>query len=161
MVAGVALMVVVGFLIINGTIFGGRYYMTVDELVEDSSYIGKSVRVSAAVDGNMIEGEGDYFFDSETHDLTFWIANISNDSDTIRESGGIAKALYDAVNDPTATRLQVIVEDAEVPELLQHEAQAILEGELRADGIFYATSLQLKCPTKYEDDNPDRVAADE
>lgn len=159
-VAGVALIGVVAFLIVNGTIFGGRYYMTVDELVEDPSYIGKSVRISAAVDGNMIEGEGDYYFDTETHDLIFWVANITNNSDEIREGGGIARVLYDAVNDPEATRLQVVVEDGEVPELLQHEAQAILEGELREDGIFYATSLQLKCPTKYEDDNPDRVAAD-
>lgn len=158
MIAGVALIGVVAFLIVNGTIFGGRYYMTVDELVDDPEFVGKSVRISAAVDGNMIEGESDYSFDSETHDLVFWVANISNDSEDIRAGGGIAKVLYDAVNDPTATRLMVVVEDAEVPELLQHEAQAILEGELGADGIFYATSLQLKCPTKYNDDNPERVA---
>lgn len=158
LIAGVALIGVVAFLVINGTIFGGRYYMTVDELLEDPEFVGKSVRVAGAVDGAMIDGDSDYAFDSETHNLIFWVANIPNNSDQIREAGGIARVLYNAVNSPDAARMMVVVEDAEVPELLQHEAQAILEGELGADGIFYATSLQLKCPTKYEDGNPDRVA---
>lgn len=164
LIAGVFLIGVVGFLIVNGTIFGGRYYMTVDELLADPEYMGKSVRISAAVDGRVLTDENgeyiDYYFDPVSHDLTFWIANIPNDSDEIREAGGIALVLYNAVNDPDATRMQVVVEDAEVPELLQHEAQAILEGRLGEDGIFYATALQLKCPTKYEEENPDRVASD-
>ncbi|NJL57955.1 cytochrome c maturation protein CcmE [bacterium] len=33
-----------------------------------------------------------------------------------------------------------------MPDLLQHEAQAILTGTLGDDGVFYATELLLKCP---------------
>lgn len=157
MFAGLALVGVIAALIISQTLFGSRYYITVDELMEDSDMVGKSVRISGAVDGDMVE-DGDYQFDPDTQTLTFWIAHIPNDSDQIRESGGLAKVLYDAVNDPEATRVKVVYHDAEIPELLQHEAQAILEGELGEDGIFYAESLSLKCPTKYEDDNPNRVA---
>lgn len=153
--AGIGLIALVGFLLVSTA--GARYYITIDELVADEELVGKNVRISGAVDGKMVDNENGYSFDPDTQTLTFWVANIPNDNDSIREGGGLAKVLYTAVNDPDATRLQVIYRNAEVPELLQHEAQAILEGKLGKDGIFYAESLQLKCPTKYEEENPDHV----
>ena len=42
------------------------------------------------------------------------------------------------------------------PDLLRHEAQAIMTGEMGEDGIFYADELLLKCPTKYEEAVPEQ-----
>ena len=44
-----------------------------------------------------------------------------------------------------------------MPDLLQNEAQAILTGQLGADGVFYADELLLKCPTRYEEAVPQQV----
>jgi cytochrome c-type biogenesis protein CcmE len=43
------------------------------------------------------------------------------------------------------------------PDLLKDEAQAILTGKVGADGIFYASELLLKCPTKYQAAVPTQV----
>jgi cytochrome c-type biogenesis protein CcmE len=151
--AFVGLVAVVAYLVVMG-LGGARYYMTIDELVSDEDNIGKSVRVSGAV-------RGDYVFDQDTQTLTFIMVNIPNDSAEIREAGGLAKVLYLAVNDPNATPLKVVYHNAEVPDLLQHEAQAIVEGTLAFENgeyIFYADKVQLKCPTRYSEENPERVA---
>jgi cytochrome c-type biogenesis protein CcmE len=42
------------------------------------------------------------------------------------------------------------------PDLLRHEAQAIMTGQLGDDGIFHAEELLLKCPTKYEEAVPEQ-----
>jgi cytochrome c-type biogenesis protein CcmE len=63
--------------------------------------------------------------------------------------------LYDAVNDPNRSHLQVVYVGPK-PDLLRHEAQAIMTGELGEDGIFYADELLLKCPTKYEEAVPEQ-----
>ncbi|MCJ7625546.1 MAG: cytochrome c maturation protein CcmE, partial [Anaerolineaceae bacterium] len=64
--------------------------------------------------------------------------------------------LYEAVNDPTQSRLQVKY-NGPMPDLLRGEAQAIMTGQLGDDGIFYADELLLKCPTKYEPALPSQV----
>lgn len=153
LVVGVVIMGAIAYLLFSGTGIGARYYVTVDELVSNEDMLGKNARVSGAVDG-------DPLFNPETKELTFVIANIPNDNDAIREQGGLAKVLYMAVNNPDATRLKVIAHDTEIPDLLQHEAQAIMSGKLQlVDGeyIFYADEITLKCPTKYEEDVPDQV----
>jgi cytochrome c-type biogenesis protein CcmE len=53
------------------------------------------------------------------------------------------------VNNQNAARLQIRYEGP-VPDLLQHEAQAIMTGELGTDGVFYASELLLKCPSRFE-----------
>jgi cytochrome c-type biogenesis protein CcmE len=40
------------------------------------------------------------------------------------------------------------------PDLLRHEAQAIVTGRMGEDGVFYADELLLKCPTRYEEEIP-------
>ncbi len=37
------------------------------------------------------------------------------------------------------------------PDMLQDEAEAVVEGALNAQGTFEATNLMLKCPSKYEE----------
>ena len=44
-----------------------------------------------------------------------------------------------------------------MPDLLQNEAQAIMTGKMGEDGVFYATELLLKCPTKYEEAVPEQA----
>ncbi|MCZ7541164.1 MAG: cytochrome c maturation protein CcmE [Anaerolineae bacterium] len=153
LIIGVVLLGAIAYLLFSSTLIGARYYVTVDDLLSDSSMVGKTVRVSGAVDG-------DPLFNQQTHELRFVVANIPNDNDAIRKQGGLAKVLYTAVNDPNATRLQVIAYDTDIPDLLQHEAQAIMSGKLQlVDGeyIFYAEEITLKCPTKYEEEVPNQV----
>lgn len=153
LIVGIAILGAIAYLLFSSTLIGARYYVTVDDLLSDPDMLGKTVRVSGAVDGDPV-------FNQETHELRFVIANIPNDNDTIRKMGGLAKVLYMAVNDPNATRLQVVAYDTDIPDLLQHEAQAIMSGKLqKVDGqyIFYAEEITLKCPTKYQEDVPNQV----
>ncbi len=67
--------------------------------------------------------------------------------------GGLAVVLHEAVTDPDRAQMRVIYNGVK-PDLLRHEAQAIMTGQLGEDGIFYAEELLLKCPTKYEEAVP-------
>lgn len=148
LIGGVLLLVAVGYLIISGTMGGARYFMTVDELVSDPQYVGQKVRITGAVIGESI------VYDSENLIIQFTIANVEDNPTDL------ALALHNAVSDPTIARLPVYIEGEVKPDLLQHEAQAILSGELRADGTFYASELLLKCPSRYEESVPAQVQAE-
>lgn len=148
LIGGALILAAVAYLVISGTAAGARYYITVDDLLKSpQEYAGKDVRISGAVDGKTIQ------YDDQNLVIDFTIANIPS------QPQDLAQVLHEAVNDPQATRLQVRVEDQVKPELLQHEAQAILTGRLGEDGIFHATELLLKCPTRFEETHPDLVTA--
>lgn len=137
--AGIVILVAVLYLLISGTLRGARYFITVEDLLQGNSYHGQTLRISGAVDGETID------YDSENAIIQFEIVNISNEYDDL------ATALHEALLDPSAPRLRVLVEDAAMPDLLQHEAQAILTGALAADGVFHASELLLKCPSRFEE----------
>lgn len=152
LIVGLVILGAMAYLLLSSTLIGARYYMTIDELVTGDN-MGKNVRVSGAV-------VGDPIFDPATGILTFTVANIPNNNDEIRDQGGLAKVLHNAVNDANATRLTVIAHDKEIPDLLQNEAQAIMSGqlvELNGQVVFEADEIMLKCPTKYEDDVPEQA----
>ena len=155
LVAGVVILGAIVYLMFSSTGIGARYYVTVNDLVTDPKMMNKTVRVSGAVDGAPV-------FDPATNELTFTIVNIPNDNDSIREQGGLAAVLHNAVIDPEATRLTVVAYNKEVPDLLQNEAQAILSGKLeQVDGggyVFHADEITLKCPTKYQEAVPEQVS---
>jgi len=142
LIGGLLILVAVGYLIISGTASGARYFITVDELLQDPSYVGKTVRIAGAVVGESIQ------YDDRNLIIDFTIANVPNDYENL------AEALHLAVNDTTRQRLQIRVEDQVKPDLLQHEAQAILTGRLDENGVFHATELLLKCPTRFEEAHP-------
>jgi len=152
LVIGLALLGVVAYLLVSG-MATGRYYITVDELVTNPENVGKNVRVAGAVDGDTIK------FDPETQVLSFDVVNIPSDNKVIREAGGLGAVLHFALLDENATRMSIRWENAEMPDLLQHEAQAIMTGTLDADGTFHANEVLLKCPTRYSDDVPAQTAA--
>jgi cytochrome c-type biogenesis protein CcmE len=143
LIGGLLILAAVAYLIISGTVTGARFFITVDELVKDSAYVGQTVRISGAVLGDSIH------YDSEKLLIEFTIANIPQQFDNL------AVALHDAVSDQKVTRLQVRVENQVKPDLLQHEAQAILTGKLDENGVFQATELLLKCPSRFQEDGPD------
>jgi cytochrome c-type biogenesis protein CcmE len=130
------------YLIVSGTASGAQFFITVDELVNDPDYVGQTVRISGAVLGPSIQ------YDAETLTIEFTMANIPT------EFEDLAQALHESVENPNATRIQVVVTNEVKPDLLQHEAQAILTGELGEDGVFYASELLLKCPSRYEEVAP-------
>jgi cytochrome c-type biogenesis protein CcmE len=149
-VGGLLILSAVVYLIISSTRANAQYFQTVDEiLARGPEAVGKNMRISGAVLGDTIQ------YDSKTLDLKFTIAHVPGDNKTIKEEGGLAEALHAAVTEPGRARLPILY-NGEMPDLLKHEAQAIVIGHLGEDGIFYAEELQLKCPTKYEEAVPEQ-----
>lgn len=149
-VGGLLIVAAVVYLIVTSTQASAQYFLTVDELTEQAGGdVGREVRISGAVIGDTIA------YEPETLTLKFEVAHVPGDNSEIEAQGGLAKVLYDAVNDPERTRLQVVYIGPK-PDLLRHEAQAIMTGELGEDGVFYADELLLKCPTKYEEAVPEQ-----
>lgn len=149
LLGGMLLLAAVGYLIFSSTLSGARFFITVDEIVSKSSYVGQPVRLTGAVIGATI------VFNPETGDLAFTIAHLPETTEDL------AQALHEAVQDPTRTQLQVRMENQVMPDLLQNEAQAIMTGELGADGIFYATELNLKCPSRFEENAAPELQAEQ
>ncbi len=151
-VGGLLIVAAIIYLIVTSTQASAQYFLTVDELASRrGSEIGRDVRVSGAVIGDTIT------YDPETLTLEFTVAHVSGDNNEIEAQGGLAKVLHDAVNDPGRTHMPVVYIGPK-PDLLRHEAQAIMTGKMGEDGVFYADELLLKCPTKYEDAVPEQSA---
>ena len=142
LIGGILILAAVLYLLVSGTLQGARFFITVEDLLGDAAYRGQTVRISGAVDGESID------YDSERAIIRFEIVHIPTEFDDL------AAALHAALADPRAARLKVVVEDEAIPDLLQHEAQAILTGALGTDGIFHADELLLKCPSRFEETTP-------
>ncbi|MDX2161883.1 MAG: cytochrome c maturation protein CcmE [bacterium] len=145
LMGGALILAAVVILIGSGTLNGARFFITVDDLLANSAYTGQSVRITGAVIGDTI------VYDPENLIIEFTIAHVPNEFDDLGE------ALHIAANNPTANRIQVRVENQVKPDLLRHEAQAILTGTLDADGVFHATELNLKCPTRFVEGMPQQL----
>ena len=150
-VGGLLIVAAIIYLIVTSTQASAQYFLTVDELANrKGSEIGRDVRVSGAVIGDTVA------YEPETLTLKFTVAHVPGDNSEIDAQGGLGKVLYDAVNDPDRARIEVVYIGPK-PDLLRHEAQAIMTGELGEDGVFYADELLLKCPTKYEEAVPEQI----
>lgn len=142
LIGGGLILAAVVYLVISGTLTGARYFITVDELMENPAYVGETVRITGAVIGETID------YNADTLLITFTVANVEND---VPDLGA---ALHEAVISPDVTRLQVRVENTVRPELLQNEAQAIMTGTLGTDGVFHVSELLLKCPSRFIESGP-------
>ena len=148
---GILILGAVVFLIWSSTTATQEYFLTVDELnAKGSSIVDKNLRVSGAVIGDSI------LYDAQTLTLSFNVAHVPGDTADLETEGGLAEALHIAVSDPSRARMKVVYVGPK-PDLLQHEAQAIMTGRLGEDGVFYADELLLKCPTKYEEAVPEQA----
>jgi len=148
LLGGLLIVAAIIYLIVTATQSTAQYFLTVDELrAKGTGIVGREVRVSGAVDGDTIQ------YDTQNLTVIFTVANVPGDNKDIEAGGGLAAVLARAVADPDASRLQVVYNDVK-PDLLRHEAQAIMTGRLGEDGVFHADELLLKCPTRYEEAVP-------
>lgn len=129
LIGGVVIAAAVIYLIASSLSTSAQYYLTVQEVRQrGASMVGRNLRVSGFVVGDSI------VYNPQASSLSFNIV------DTREE--------LTATN--TVNTLKIVYTGPK-PDLLQHEAQAIAEGKLEADGTFVANNLLLKCPTRYED----------
>lgn len=150
LIGGVLLLAAVVYLIVANLANSQEYFITVDELHANTDrYVGRNARISGVVIGDTISYDG--------YELSFEIAHIPDSAAEIEDEGGLAEILFQAANNPNADRVRVVLYDQPRPDLLKHEAQAIVTGELGEDGVFYADELLLKCPTRYEEAVPGQV----
>jgi cytochrome c-type biogenesis protein CcmE len=149
-IGGLLIVAAVVYLIISSTQASAQYFLTIDELkAKGQSVAGRDLRISGAVLGDSIQ------YDSQTLTLKFTVANVPGDNKEIEAQGGLAAVLHAAATDPNRARMEVVYEGVK-PDLLRDEAQAIMTGRIGEDGVFYASELLLKCPTKYEEAVPDQ-----
>lgn len=147
-IGGLVILSAVIYLIVSSTVAGAQYFFTIDELnARGEAAVGIPLRISGAVLGDSVD------FDAETLTLRFTVVHMPADNDLVNDEGGLAAALYAAVEDESRARMNVVYVGVK-PDLLRHEAQAILTGELGTDGVFYANELLLRCPTRYEESVP-------
>lgn len=129
-IAGIAILAAVIVLVFQAISSEGQFFVTVNEYYADPDrYTGRDFRVSAQVDGESIRFTQVDAFNSR---LEFDIV--------------------DNVTNP-AYRMRIVALNQPLPDLLQNNAQAIVEGRVGADGAMYANpnGVLLKCPTRYEE----------
>ncbi len=139
-IGGILLVAAIGFLVVNAMSGSTQLYKTVEEFyAEQSRLVGRDLRIAGVVIGDSIEFTQ---IDAQTTRLEFDVV--------------------DDLNNP-GQRLHIVAINEPKPDLLQHEAQALIEGHADETGTFYANQggLLLKCPTRYEEldpaDHPDGV----
>ena len=139
-VGGVLLIAAIAYLVVNAMSGNTQLYKTVDEFyAEQDRLVGRDLRVAGFVIGDSIQYVQ---IDATNSRLEFDIV--------------------DDINNP-GQKLHVIALNEPKPDLLQHEAQALVEGSANANGEFISNpgGLLLKCPTRYEEldpaDHPDNV----
>lgn len=129
-VAGVVMLSAVIFLLINGMRGTQQLYFGVEELPDNTTDImGKDLKIAGWVDGDSVVYEQ---IDATNSRLEFNVVdNLENPTKTVR---------IIAMNEPK-------------PDLLQHEAQALVEGHFSDGETFQVNNggLLLKCPTRYEE----------
>lgn len=129
-VGGLVIVAALLFLVVNMMSGSAQFFITVNEYYSNpAKYVGRDVRVSAFVIGDSIRFEQ---IDAYNSRLEFDIT--------------------DDLHNPTQV-MRIVAFNEPMPDLLQHEAQAVVEGTMGADGALQANpgGLLLKCPTKYQE----------
>jgi cytochrome c-type biogenesis protein CcmE len=132
-VGGAVLIAAVVFLVVNAMSGNTQLYKTVNEFyAEQDRLVGRDLRVAGWVIGDSIQYTQ---IDAQNSRLEFDIV--------------------DDLNNP-GQRLHIVAFNEPKPDLLQNEAQALVEGSADPNGVFTANpgGLMLKCPTRYEEMDP-------
>ena len=126
--AGIIVVVAIIYLVFMGVKESGVYFMTVAELKADQSLLaGEGVRIS----GTVIDG-------SIENDVRNLILNFN-----VKDEDG-----------PDSSFVRVTYEDVK-PDSFKADVQVILEGKYdAAKNHFKATTLLVKCPSRYEGEVP-------
>ena len=128
-IGGLVILAALSFLIYNAMRDTTQLYVTVQEYYANpAKYAGKDLRIAGFVIGDTINF-------------------IQVDANTTR----LEFSVVDDLSNPQQT-LQIVAMNEPMPDLLQHEAEALVEGHIE-NGVFYANQggLILKCPTRYEE----------
>jgi len=152
-IGGLLMLAAVVYLVVY-SLSSGQYFTTVEALLANpDEFLGKDIRISGAIVDNQVHSVS-YVAEGQEISLDFYIAHIPKDT------GDLAKTLWEAANDPNAATMLIHYDDVK-PGDFKHEAQAIITGQLHQeeDGtfVFYANSLALKCPSRYEEAAPEQV----
>ena len=100
------------------------YYVTIDELTALDNNTNQRIRVGGDVEPSSIVRKGDR--------VEFTILQQEEGSEKI-------------------SSLDVVYTGSDpLPDTFRDNAQALCDGELRADGVFEARKIQAKCASKYE-----------
>ena len=146
--AGLLIVAAVVYLIVTSTGSTAHYFLTIEEVrAMGGEAADRRLTISGAVLGETIT------YAPSKPQVTFTVVQMPGDPREVERGGGLAKVLRDAVNNPDAPQMDVVYNDVK-PDLLQHESQAIIRGQLGDDGRFYADEVLLKCPTRYEEGVP-------
>jgi cytochrome c-type biogenesis protein CcmE len=131
-IGGLLMAAAIIFLVFNAMRGSTQLYVTVDEYyTQQNKLAGRDLRVSGWVIGDTIQFTQ---IDDTTSRLEFDIV------DDLANPG---------------QRLHIVAMNEPMPDLLQHEAQALVEGSAEGS-VFNANpgGLFLKCPTRYEEVEP-------
>lgn len=121
LIAGLILLLAVGYLGYTSFSSASTYYYTVNELAErGSSVYGETVRVSGQVVAGSVQSE------AQGRMLKFNMVDVGG-----QESRPV---VYQGV----------------VPDTFKEGADVVVEGQLSSDGVFQARTLMAKCPSKYK-----------
>ncbi len=129
-IGGVVLLAALTYLVVNAMSGNTQLYKTVDEFYSDKArLVGRDLRVAGWVVGDSIQYTQ---VDAMNSRLEF---------DIVDDLSNPGQALH------------IVVLNEPKPDLLQHEAQALVEGSGDSNGVFQANpgGLMLKCPTRYEE----------
>jgi cytochrome c-type biogenesis protein CcmE len=129
-IGGVLLMAAVAFLVVNAMSGSTQLYKTVGEFyAEQDRLVGRDLRVAGWVIGDSVQ---------------FTQIDATN-----------SRLEFDIVDDKANPdqKLHIVVLNEPKPDLLQENAQALVEGRADANGVFMSNpgGLMLKCPTRYEE----------
>lgn len=132
-IGGLLMAAAIVFLVFNAIRGSTQLYVTVDEYyAQQDKLAGRDLRVSGWVIGDTIQFTQ---IDDTTSRLEFEIVDDHNNP---------------------GQRLRIVAMNEPMPDLLQDEAQALVEGSAEGS-VFNANpgGLFLKCPTRYEEVQPD------
>lgn len=125
LIAGVAILAAVAYLVVANTGATAEYYMTIPQLRSCSTCAGKMVRVAGFVAQNGLVK------DNATQTVRFIITD----------------------NAQVMTQTMPVVYKGIVPDAFKAGAQVVVEGTY-ANGAFQASTVLAKCPSKFQAATP-------
>ncbi len=126
-IGGLLVIGLVVILIVQATISTGAYYLTVNELAAKGP---EMVGERVRVSGAVVDDSENW----QPREMT----------------------LSFAITDGSGEQLPIVFYGPR-PDNFQRAAEAIVEGELLADGSFKANTLLLKCPSRYEEEPEETI----